>query len=297
MIDQRKTEMKVGFTVVLGIVILLGGFAAFKEWSLLSSQKRMVLRFPVSAGLQTGDEVALNGVDIGKVESVALDKSSVIVYASIDSDVEILEGASAAIQMLELMGGKKIEIMQGAGPGVFPADAVLEGSVDPDIAGALHLIGNLEGNVRELGENANELLQNANTIVGDEAFIASLKDAAVNLRALVIETRSVLGENRNDIRELAVSMNRLTRNVDTLITEIEPRVAGTIDRTDGVLASTDTLLVSLNQLTQDIRTGNGLVSKALYDTSLVSRIDKIVTRLDSVLQIVTGGDLKIKIRI
>jgi len=92
-------------------------------------------------------------------------------------------------------------------------------------------------------------------------------------------------------------MNRLTRNVDTLITEIEPRVAGTIDRTDGVLASTDTLLVSLNQLTQDIRTGNGLVSKALYDTSLVSRIDKIVTRLDSVLQIVTGGDLKIKIRI
>jgi len=89
----------------------------------------------------------------------------------------------------------------------------------------------------------------------------------------------------------------LTRNVDTLITEIEPRVAGTIDRTDGVLASTDTLLVSLNQLTQDIRTGNGLVSKALYDTSLVSRIDKIVTRLDSVLQIVTGGDLKIKIRI
>lgn len=295
--QQRKLEIKVGATVIAGVLILIVGFAIFKEWSPLTAQEQIMMRFPNSAGLQSGDQVALNGVNIGKVASVTLDESTVLVTANIAAGTRILEGAVPTIQMLELMGGKKIEITQGEGKKTIPLDHVISGSVDPDIAGALHLIGDLEGNVRSLGENANELILNANSIIGDKEFIASMKEAAINLRDLTIEARSILAENRSNISGLAENMNSLVKRVDTLLVEIKPRLTATMDGTDNTLASADSLLVTIQQLVQDIRTGNGIISRALYDTSMTAMTERLVSKVDSVLQIIINDDMKIRIRL
>jgi phospholipid/cholesterol/gamma-HCH transport system substrate-binding protein len=295
--QQRKLEIKVGATVIVGVIILISGFAIFKEWSPLTAQDQIMMRFPTSAGLQSGDQVALNGVNIGKVASVTLDESSVLVNANVAAGTRILEGAVPTIQMLELMGGKKIEITQGTSDKLIPMDHVIVGTVDPDIAGALHLIGDLEGNVRSLGENANELMINANSIIGDKEFIASMKEAAVNLRDLTIEARSILTENRSNINELASNMNQLVKRVDTLLVDIEPRLTSTLDGADNTLASADSLLFSVQQLVQDIRTGNGIISSALYDTSLTAKTERLLAKVDSVLQIIIDDNMKIRIRL
>ena len=48
-------------------------------------------------------------------------------------------------------------------------------------------------------------------------------------------------------------------------------------------------------MVNDVRAGNGLVSRALYDSTMVMRFDKIVSKLDSVLQIIMNEDLRIRV--
>ena len=290
--DQQKNEIKVGVTVLIGLAVLLFGFATFKNWSVGAEEYLLRMHFPASAGLEVGDQVTVNGVRAGKIESVTLQDGGVEVHARISSGIVIKRDARAVIQMLELMGGKKIEIRQGSAGADLDAGALLSGTVDPDIAGALGLLGEMQGNVRDIGTQADSLLRGINAVVGDREFITALKQSIANLHAVSADLRGYVARNNRNLDALTVNAVALTERVDTLLAELHPALRGSLAGADRVLGGADSLIGEVRGLVGEIRDSRGLLHTALHDTTFVRRLDAMLVKLDTLSSIIINGEFE-----
>lgn len=295
--DHRRNEIKVGLTVLFGLLLLLFGVASFKNWTLGTSDYQLTIRFPTSASLQMGDEVSVNGVRAGRVESVMLDRNTVLVRARIQTEYPLRQDATARIQMLELMGGKKIELQQGTSEAPFDLNMVMNGSVDPDIAGALGMVGNFEGDVKRISGKTTELLDNVNNVVGDREFITSLKEAVENLRVISSEVRQLVSANRSNANTIADNVVKLTNRVDTLLTETRPFINSALRKSDHAITSADSLMSEVHSLVTEIRESKGLVSRLLHDQALSRRLDTMLTRVDSLTSIIINGEFVTRVKL
>ncbi len=293
--EQQRNEIKVGITIIAGVAILLIGFSTFKNWSIGADEYTLRMHFPASSGLSVGDQVSVNGVRAGKVESVELLNGGVEVNALISSQVVVKRNAVATIQMLELMGGKKVDISQSSEGADLPAGELLVGQVDPDISGALGLLGDMQGNVQDIGLQADTLLRNVNNIVGDKEFTASLKQTVANLQSISGDLRSYLSRNNRNIEVLTVNMVSLTERVDTMLSELQPAVSGSLQKTDRVLGNADSLITEVRGLVTEIRSSRGLLNTVLHDTAFVQRMDMMLVKLDTLSSIIINGEFETSI--
>ncbi|MDT8324519.1 MAG: MlaD family protein [Bacteroidota bacterium] len=293
--EQQRNEIKVGMTVLIGILVLFAGFFVFKDWSIGRAEYPIRMSFPVSAGLDIGDQVSVNGVRAGKVVEVALVTDGVEVKAMMRSGVTVYDDGLPVIQMLELMGGKKIDIRQHGSGTPVDAGTVLHGRVDPDIAGALGLLGDMQGSVRDIATQADSLLRGVNAIVGDEEFTRSLKQTVANLHVLTDDLRSYMTRNSDNIDHLTRNMVTLTGRVDTMLADLQPAITGSLEKSDRVLRGADSLITEVRGLVGEIRDSRGLLHHAIHDTSLVGRLDRMLIRLDTLTSILIEGEFNTNI--
>ena len=294
--EKQKNELKVGITVLFGIAILLYGFFQLKEWS-VSAEYPLTIRFSTSAGLQKGDVVSINGVKSGKVESVVIDGNSILARVLLSEDIRLTSDAKASIQMLELMGGKKIEIMQGSSLTLLDRSKIMTGTVEPDIAGALSIVGDVKGDVVQLSSNANKLLINLNKLLGDEELHSSVKSSFANLNQTMVELKGMIAENRANTKKITENLSNLTAELDTLAKESRPKITTTLDRTASTLAQTDTLFSEIKLLLRDVKQGQGFLHQALYDSTFSMRIDSLMGRLNKVMEVLLDNGVKVRIRL
>jgi phospholipid/cholesterol/gamma-HCH transport system substrate-binding protein len=67
---QKKAELKVGITVIVGIIILLWVLGWAKNFSFNSDEKFLSISFDNVAGLSVGDFVSVQGIKTGYVEKI-----------------------------------------------------------------------------------------------------------------------------------------------------------------------------------------------------------------------------------
>lgn len=78
---------------------------------------RVQAKFMTVGGLQTGAAVELAGVEIGRVEQIALDKNyRAQVRLSLRDGISLYEDAKATIKTKGLIGERYVEIAPGRGP-------------------------------------------------------------------------------------------------------------------------------------------------------------------------------------
>ena len=111
--NERKTEIRVGLTVLVGILVFIWILGWAKNFSLQSNEQLIKVRFINVSGLEIGDQVTVNGMRKGYVKEMIVEPNNVVVELSIDNDIKLKEDASFAISMLDLMGGKKVEVFPG----------------------------------------------------------------------------------------------------------------------------------------------------------------------------------------
>lgn len=293
--EEQRNEIKVGLTVIAGLLVLLFGFSVFKNWSIGKDQYELRMHFPQSSGLQRGDQVSVNGVRCGEVADVRLENGGVLVTALIESDVVVHQDAVPVIQMLELMGGKKIDIRQSSSGAPADAGFVLRGRVDPDIAGALGVLGQAEGDITSITAQTDSLLRSLNAVVGDEALISSVKETVANLHAITGDLRGYVSRNDDKLDRITGNLLRLTDRADTLLADLQPRIGTGIDKAETVLGNADSLVTDVRSLLAEIRESRGLLHTALHDTTLVRRMDAMLVKLDSLSSIIINGEFRTRV--
>ena len=113
-----KMETAVGIFVVIGLVcigymsIKLGDVAIFGD-----NSYSLFAKFSSVTGLKTGSAVQMLGMEIGKVEAMALDQENqqAVVELRIQNDIVVYDDAIASIKTSGLIGDKYVQIDPGGG--------------------------------------------------------------------------------------------------------------------------------------------------------------------------------------
>ncbi|MGE0681829.1 MAG: outer membrane lipid asymmetry maintenance protein MlaD [Candidatus Binatia bacterium] len=146
-------ELFVGFTLFCLIAILVYLSLRLGQVDLIGSQGYTVqATFTTAGGLQTGAVVELAGVEIGRVEQIALDNYQARVKLKIDDNISLGEDTKAAIKSKGLIGERYVEISPGkTGKKLEPGGLIRETESPVDIQELISQF--IFGNVNQNGQS------------------------------------------------------------------------------------------------------------------------------------------------
>lgn len=192
---EKQLAFRVGVVVVAAAVLaimLIGRFGSGK--GAFTSRYTIFLRFPQAPGVTVDTPVRKNGIHIGRVTDVALERDHVVLTAMIDSGREIMKSEVCTIRTTSLLGDPVLEFVQGSDKpptneivshGDFLSDGVV--ATDP-----LQVLTNLEGEMR--------------------SAMTAIKTAATDFSVLSRTFNETIGSNDQQILRL---LNKLEAGLDS----------------------------------------------------------------------------------
>jgi phospholipid/cholesterol/gamma-HCH transport system substrate-binding protein len=284
--DQRKTEIKVGITVIAGLLIFIWILTWAKNFSLTSTDKTLLVKFKNVAGLEIGDYVTVNGVRKGFVEDFNVQKQSVIVKLSVNNDVELKEDASFSITMLDLMGGKKVEINPGSSQSSLNYNEIHEGTFHADIPAVMSMIGTAQEDIFSALKDVRVTLTSINNYLTDRELNENLRLALTNLSEISVKLNKMIDENRQNLNELVTNTADLTRETKSFIDENKSTIKTSVQDLQSILQKTDSLVTKINTFVDEINMQQNNLGKILYDKEIYENLNKTLTRVKELTDII-----------
>jgi phospholipid/cholesterol/gamma-HCH transport system substrate-binding protein len=278
---KSNTDLKVGITVLTGIVILLIGIGWAKGWHFGGTPHLLHARFASAGGVEAGDPVFIHGIEHGKVTAINSPPGKAVdITMDLDIPEPLHKDASAQIMMLELMSGKKVEIDPGTTGTFDPAKDTIGGSFSGDISTLVASLIGIANSFPALTHNVDSVLAVVNDFFGGGEFkkktYGALDEAEHTLQSL----QSVLAENRGALKRTIDQTDQLTRQLNTTIT---PGAEALLDstrifvrRAGRTLSGADTLLASLNEILADSKNKKSFLYKLTSDAEFANRLDSLL---------------------
>jgi phospholipid/cholesterol/gamma-HCH transport system substrate-binding protein len=309
--NQRNKEIIVGLVSIVAIAIFFIGISLGKGFKVASDDKLLKIRFPNSGGLQVSEPVVVNGVKRGTVTSVKNISGEVLVAVMLDNYDDIKTDATAKITLLEITGGKKIEIDPGKSGSKFVLSKEMIGTTPPDLAKLVTLVGEVSGDAVSLVRRLDTIASSATDLLADGKVVEDIKITARNAAELTGDLNTFLNENSAKLENTIQNLNDLVRNLKTAVDKHEPtigRILNDIEFTindaqklivniDSTVSGANNLVENVNKLTNDLRYGDGFVSKILYDKDLNNRLDSTFTNLADLLILIKNHGINVNVRL
>ena len=266
--NPRSTEVKVGITVLFGLIVFLWVLGWAKNFTLSSSDNQVKVNFTNVSGLEIGNNVTVNGVRKGHVKDFVIQGSNVIVTLSISRDIQLKKDAQFALESTDLMGGRKIEVNPGNANEDLDISKIQQGNYITDIAGMISLFSDIQDKITVIANESVKTLKGINVLLEDKTFIQGLKNSIENLNSLTAKMDKVITENQESVREITANTKEITSDTKDLIKQNKENIESSISKLNIVLGKSDSLISSLNYLAQETAMGGNNLGKILYDDSL-----------------------------
>lgn len=283
--NERKTEIRVGLTVLVGILVFIWILGWAKNFSIRSNEHVIKVRFANVSGLEIGDQVTVNGMRKGYVKEMIVEPNNVLVELSIENDVQLKEDASFAISMLDLMGGKKIEVFPGTSSRVYDNNKISEGKFYADIPSVMSLFGSVQDDLVTVLRDVKISLHSMNNYLTDDKLNADVKKSLSNLSLLTEKLNAMISENRNDVRSLTQNAVELTETSNKILLTNKDNIDQLFIDLKSVFQKSDTLLTSLNSLTTETMNQQNNVGKLLYDENLIKDLKQTLKQVNELTSI------------
>lgn len=283
--DQRKTEIKVGITVVLAILIFVWVFGWAKNLTVGSERKEISVKFSSVAGLEIGDPVTINGVRKGYVDDILIKGSEVVTVLNLEKEVNLKTDAKFSVMMLDLMGGKKIEVYPGSVVDEIDYNKLQDGEFVGDIASAMAMLGTVQNDLVDVIKEVKVTLSSVNKTLTDQQFNNDLKTSVGNLVELTENLNSLIKANSGEINKLLKTGNDLATNVNDFIIANRDSISQTLSAIQDVLKESKTMLVKVNTLIDQTNKSENNLGKFLNDPELLKDIKESISHVKDLTRI------------
>lgn len=283
--QTKKTEIKVGITVIVGIILFLWIFGWAKNYRLNSQRKIVKIEFSSVAGLEKGDATTINGVRKGYVEDIRNRNNSVLVTVNLDDDVHLKEDATFSILMLDLMGGKKIEINPGNSPEELDYSKVQKGNFLGDISTAMAMLSSVQSDLVDVIKEVKISLTNLNRVFSKKEFLDNVESSVNNLSELTAELTELVKTQKSEIEKLINSGNALADNMNNVILENKDNIRQTMESASNVLSEMKKLIAKANKLSDETVNKKNNLGKILYDEELMGNLKSSLEKLNKLSEI------------
>lgn len=285
--DQRKTDIRVGLTVIVSLLLLIWILGWAKNFSLNSNRTKVTVKFQNVAGLEVGDNVTVNGVRKGFVEDIMMKNDFVLVKVSLDPDTDLRSNAVFSVMMLDLMGGKKVEILPGNADEKINLKQVQNGSFSADVPSVMVMIGKLENELPMMFKQVNQSLTSLNEYLGDKNLQSDVKTAASNLVEISSQLKEVIAENRNQIKLLTSNSVQLTTEAKDFFAKNKESLHTTIVDVSALVKKTDSFITKLDEIVVETKDQKNAAGKLLYDDKLVTDLKETLQTVKELVKILT----------
>ncbi|MEW6653905.1 MAG: MlaD family protein [Bacteroidota bacterium] len=274
--DQRKTEIKVGVTVIVGILILLWVLGWAKNLTIGAERKELSVKFSSVAGLEIGDPVTINGVRKGYVDDIIIQNDVVVTRLNLEEEVSLKRDSKFSVMMLDLMGGKKIEVHPGTSYEDIDYYQMQNGEFVGDIASAMAMLSSVQNDLVDVIKEVKISLASVNKTLTDQQFNNDLKSSVTNLVQLTENLNSLIKTNSTEINKLLKSGNELAGNVNDLVKSNKDTLTQTLSAVQDVLIESKTMLSKVNTLIDQTNNSQNNLGKILHDPKLLSDVKESI---------------------
>ena len=294
---SRSTEIRVGIVSVISIALLVIGIMLGKGISFSPTQKSVAIRLATSGGIDAGSPVVVNGVRRGTVTQVSNDNGGVLVTATLDDVSDLKSDAQALVSILEITGGKKIELTPGSAATALNPSAEIPGRVAADIGTLVGVLGDASGDITGLIKRLDTISMSVSDLLRDGSVVANIKTmtndgalALTDLRVFMESNRGPLTATVQDLKELTSELRESVHRNEPGVTRIIARteavvksLEGTLAKADGAITNVDTLTMRVSAMVNDLRTNKSLLHALMYDDTLFGKLDSTLISLRKVL--------------
>lgn len=244
----RSQKVKLGAFVLVALAVAVVMLVTMTELVLLGEKDRYFVRVPGASGLSVGSKVTVLGVDVGKVEEIALhaeDYESVTITLAVEPGTRINADAKAFIEFEGVTGRKNVDIHDGSAD----SGALAPGSYIPH---GRTIIEELPDRAEQLLARTTLLLDAVNDLVGSlAASVAQVDVGRVNeILADTEDLAETLTVTTRDLNKLVRELRGpLTRSIESAADTFE-RIDELAERTNQTAASLDQTIAQLSRFVQ-----------------------------------------------
>ncbi len=314
MMTKLSIEAKVGFFVIIGILVL--AYMSMKIGRLKYGPDQgyeVYGHFDSAEGLVIGVPVEIAGVDVGRVTDIILDVNKARVTLRLNPDVQLGEDVQAAIRTKGVLGDKYVELLLGSpkAPHIKPGGRISRTKSPTNIDTLLQQLSSI-------GKDIKELTGSFSGVLGGEDGQASLRIIVENLRDLALalnetmqknrknidrtlnnfsifseDLKDISGGNKEALREIIVNFRQASGQMREAITALNG-ITQKIDRGEGTIGklineeeTVDTMnqtLVALKEIAERINRGEGTIGKLITEEETVDNLNTTLSSVNEFLQ-------------
>jgi phospholipid/cholesterol/gamma-HCH transport system substrate-binding protein len=281
-------EIKVAVLVILSIVLFYWGFAFLKGKNLFDTSTKLYAVYDNVAGLVEAAPVTLNGLIIGKVNTIEMlpDGKMKVELVITNEQIKIAKSSEAQIMDSGLIGGREIAILNNFSDTNYTQSGdILKTSNKLGLTAELaNQIGPVKDKVEVLLENANKLIENLNTTLDAstqqklKASIASLEKTMSEFSQISKNANEILTENKSKLNTTLSNFEKTSSNLNSMTTSLEKANLGaTVKKLEATLTNVNGIMANLEQ-------GKGSMGKLLNDDAIYTNLAKTSKELELLLQ-------------
>lgn len=292
------------FTIVISGVDVLRG----------DTQVEMRVVFDQVGGLKDHDNVMYRGTKVGKIESVEVTTSNLVVTASVNRNVILREGYEISVCNLSMLGGNYLLLEEGEGVAMPVETTIFRGKTPTDW---MRDVTEIAENVRRFtemkelntivsnvasvsakadlfmdkanrfGERCDKFMDNVDGLTQDaHDFMVKANDAADRVQDAIVEARGFI-ENAtkaaNTIETAANTADEILHkmNRDKMFDDLEAGIAAFRTAAENfdvqeLVKRADELTGNLNDLALSLKNGEGTLGKLVKDESMYNEINGLI---------------------
>lgn len=166
---KYTNEIKIGVFAISGLILLIFGWAFLREFA-VHSQQKFIVTFGDVAGLTKGSFVRINGLRVGRVDSLTLDtkQNKVLVEARIQlPNIKIPNDSMIYIRTSGYVGDKYLDIVLGMSINFIKENDLVNGEVVIDAFQSLETVSKIlnELDPEIVGKSIQDVTQQAAGLV------------------------------------------------------------------------------------------------------------------------------------
>lgn len=283
--DEKKTEFKVGLTVFVGILTVLWILGWAKNATFFTQSTVLNIRFDSVAGLNVGDGVFINGVKKGIVENIQVSGFSILVKVSFQEKVDLRKDSKFSVMMLDLMGGKKVEVSPGLSEELLDFSETQTGKFAGDISTTMAALGSVQDELVSIVKDVKVSLNTINEFLTDTEVKDDVKTTIKSIKVLINNVNQLVNENKKNFNTLLSNSNDLVVKTGSFIDSNEPKLKSTLNNLNKLLFSADSLVSNFNYLAEETKAKKNNIGKILYDDETYDKLKVTIDKLNEMINL------------
>ena len=278
-------EIKTALLVLSGIFLFIVMINYLKSNDIFVSDRSFYAIYHDVEGVSTGTPVTISGFNVGSVQDIRFygNNSELLLKFRVENDFEFSTNSIAQIYETGLIGGKALAIIPVEGKNLAVSGDTLQSDIAPGLTELVNdKLSPLQEKIESMVVSADSLLIAVNSVF-DTSTKENLTSSIENF-SLTIESakqsidvlEKVIGGNENSLNSIINNMDESLKNFSQL--------SENFDELDLVIENLSKSSANINSITSEIKAGDGLVNKVVYDEGFVKSLDEISSNINLLLE-------------